>query len=65
MVVLYGNEKFELEMSFRLFENLKQTCPNKEVSVTEVTGSTYKRLKIVKIRDLEDYSKVRNGMALA
>jgi hypothetical protein len=64
MIVLYQNQRWELDMPYLLFESLKANGSSREVEITELTNSTYKRVTLVPINKLEDYSVVRNLNAL-
>lgn len=64
MKVIYQNQTWELDMPYILFESLKDNRSHREVEITEVTKSTYKRVKLVPISKLEDYSVERNLRAL-
>lgn len=64
MKVIYQNQTWELDMPYILFESLKANRSQREVEITEVTQSTYKRVKLVPISKLEDYSVERNLRAL-
>jgi hypothetical protein len=64
MKVIYQNQTWELDMPYILFESLKANRSKREVEITEVTQSTYKRVKLVPISKLEDYSVERNLRAL-
>jgi hypothetical protein len=64
MIVLYQNQRWELDMPYLLFESLKANGSSREVEITELTNSTYKRVTLVPINKLEDYSVVRNLYAL-
>lgn len=64
MKVIYKNQTWELDMPYQLFESLKANRSDREVEITEVTQSTYKRVKLVPISKLEDYSVERNLRAL-
>lgn len=64
MIVLYNNQRWELDMSYDLFEVLKRTDPYKEVSIQSLTPSMYREKRKVKIIYLEDWSVARNLFAL-
>jgi hypothetical protein len=64
MLVYYGNEIYELEMTYLLFSHLREKHPNDEVEISILTTSTYKTSIKAKIGELNDYSIVRNNNAL-
>jgi hypothetical protein len=64
MIVLWKNGFYQLEMPYLLFESWKRTEPNREVEILELTASNYKELKKVEVREVEDWSIVRNLQAL-
>lgn len=64
MIVLHKNKFWELDMPFLLFESVKALKPNTSVTITEITQSSYKYQRKIKIIELEDYSVARNLQAL-
>lgn len=64
MIVIYKNDLCTLNMDFALFECLQRDCPQCDVEIYPLTASTYKKLIICDICDLEDYSIARNLNAL-
>lgn len=64
MVVTYEGRKWELDMCYQLFESLKKQNPRMKVEVLETCGSSYKRMVVVPIGELKDYSVERNLHAL-
>lgn len=64
MLVLYDNGLWDLNIPFILFDSFKRNHEEKEVEITEHTNSSYKRQKKVSVQEIEDYSIVRNLVAL-
>lgn len=64
MVVLYQNEKYDLDMSYDLYESLKRISPDFRVVLTHNTQSTYKKVVSTEIKNVMDYSIARNILAL-
>lgn len=64
MIVEFEGKRWELDMPFQLFESLKLSGSMREVEIVEINDSTYKRVKMVRLSQLEDYSIARNKRAL-
>ena len=64
MIVIYKNGLYHCDMDWLLFYNLNRVTPFLEVEIYRINDSSYKELKKVPIREVEDYSVVRNLVAL-
>ena len=64
MTVIYNNERYQTDLSFNLLENLKKIMPDMSVTITTDNGSSYKKVLSVPVKELEDWSIVRNMEAL-
>ena len=65
MIVLHKNEMYSLEMPFQLFQGMKDSDPDYEVELLQLTQSSYKRKTKAKLQEVEDYSVARNRQALS
>jgi hypothetical protein len=63
MEVYYGNCIYKLDMTFLLYQHLKETSPDCIVELMTMSDSTYQQIKKVPIRDVFDYSVERNRIA--
>lgn len=64
MIVIFRNELYQSEMSYLLFQSLKNDKHYHEVELLQLTNSTYKRQVTAPISECEDYSIARNLQAL-
>lgn len=64
MTVIYHNKLFNLDYDYQLFQNLKKTNPDLKVKVSSLSDSTYTYEEEIPLKEVEDWSVVRNLQAL-
>lgn len=64
MLVCHKNELWDLNIPLILFESFKRDNQSRPVEILEHNSSSYKKKQRVDVRDVEDYSYVRNMVAL-